>query len=113
MPCKSFIPGKSFHGNTRFTFIYLTCFSFVVSGTWLNIILHCSGDVHPHPDPSLSSSESTSDLSTNMSTSIFSSFSSNHNLSFVHYNIQCISSNLNLLHAELVHFDIEPLQKLD
>ena len=106
MPGKSFFPGKSFYANTRFTFILLTCFSFVVFGTWLNIILLCSGDVHPHPGPSSSSSESTSDLSTNMSTSIFNSFSSGHNLSFVHYNIQSILSKLDLLHAELVHFDI-------
>ena len=69
-------------------------------------MLLCSGDVHPHPGPSSSSSESTSDLSTNMSTSIFNSFSSCHNLSFVHYNIQNISSKLDLLHAELGHFDI-------
>ena len=106
MPGKSFFPGKSFYANTRFTFILLTYFSFVVFGTWLNIILLCSGDVHPHPGPSSSSSESTSDLSTNMSTSIFNFFSSGHNLSFVHYNIQSILSKLDLLHAELVHFDI-------
>ena len=107
MPGKSFIPGKSFQANTRFTFIIFTCFSCVVFGTWLNIILLCSGDVHPNPGPSsTSSSESASSLSTSMSTSIFSSFSSGHNLSFVHYNIQSISSKLDVLHAELFHFDI-------
>ena len=41
-----------------------------------------------------------------MPTSTFNSFSSGHNLSFVHYNIQSISSKLDLLHVELVHFDI-------
>ena len=41
-----------------------------------------------------------------MSTSIFSSLSSGHNLSFVHYNIQSIASKLDLLHADLFHFDI-------
>ena len=90
MPGKFFFPGKSIHANTRLTSIFLTCSLFVVFGTWLNIILLCSGDVHPHPGPSSSSSESTSDLSTNMATSIFNSFSSGHNLSFVHYNIQSI-----------------------
>ena len=41
-----------------------------------------------------------------MSTSILNSLSTGHNLSFVHYNIQSISSKLDLLHAELFHFDI-------
>ena len=41
-----------------------------------------------------------------MSTSIFNSFSSGHNLFFVHYNAQNISSKLDLMHTELVHFDI-------
>ena len=73
----------------------------------ISIVLLCSGDVHPNPGPSsTSSSESVSGLSTNTSTSIFSSLSSGHNLSFVHYNIQSIASKLDLLHAELFHFDI-------
>ena len=60
MPGKFFIPGKSSHANTRFTYIFPTCLSFVVFGTWLNIIVLCPSDVHPHPGPSSSSSESTS-----------------------------------------------------
>ena len=102
MPSKTFIPGKLFQANTRFTLIIFTCFSCVVFGTWLSIILLCSGDIHPNPGPSsTSSSESVSGLSTNMSTSIFSSLSSGYSLSFVHYNIQSIASKLDLLHAEL------------
>ena len=73
----------------------------------LNIILLCSGNVQPDPDPSsTSSSDSVSSLTSNMSTSILNSFSTGHNLSSVHYNIQSISSKLDLLHAELFHFDI-------
>ena len=107
MPSKTVIPGKPFQANTRFAFIIFTCFSCVVFETWLSIVLLCSGDVHPNPGPSsTSSSESVSGLSTNTSTSIFSSLSSGHNLSFVHYNIQSIASKLDLLHAELFHFDI-------
>lgn len=107
MPGKSFIPGKSFKANTKFVFILFTCSSCVVFGTWLDIILLCSGDVHPNPGPSsTSSSESVSGLSTSMSTTLFNSLSSGHNLSFVHYNIQSISSKLDLLHAELFHFDV-------
>ncbi|MCG7868583.1 MAG: endonuclease/exonuclease/phosphatase family protein [Candidatus Thiodiazotropha taylori] len=107
MPGKAIIPGKALQANSRFAFIIFTCLYCVVFGTWLNIILLCSGDVHPNPGPSsTSSSESASSSSSNMSTSILNSFSSGHNLSFVHYNIQSISSKLDLLHAELFHFDI-------
>ena len=66
-----------------------------------------SGDVQPNPGPFSSSvSDNASSVSSNMSTSIFNSKSFNHYLSFVHYNIQSISSKLELLHAELFHFDI-------
>ena len=66
-----------------------------------------SGDVQPNPGSFSSSvSDNVSSLSSNMSTSIFNSIGFSHNLSFVHYNIQSISSKLELLHAELFHFDI-------
>ena len=108
MPSKILFLVNRFKQNTRFALIIIfTCFSCVVFGIWLSIILLCSGDVHPNPDPSsTSSSESVSGLSTNMSTSIFSSLISGHNLKFVHYNIQSIASKLDLLHAELFNFDI-------
>ena len=67
----------------------------------------CSGDVQPNPGPFSSSvSDYVLSLSSNMSTSIFNSISFNHNLSFVHYNIQSILSKLELLHAELFYFHI-------
>ena len=107
LPGKVILPGKSVRANTRFTLILVICFSCIVLGTWLNSLMLCSGDVQPNPGPFSSSvSDNISSLSSNMSTSIFNSISFNHNLSFVHYNIQSISSKLELLHAELFHFDI-------
>ncbi|MCW4344426.1 MAG: reverse transcriptase domain-containing protein [Candidatus Thiodiazotropha endolucinida] len=41
-----------------------------------------------------------------MSTTIFGSFPLNHNLSFVHYNVQSIYTKLEVLQAELIEFDI-------
>lgn len=76
LPGKVISPGKSVRANTRFTLILVICFSCIVFGTWLN-----------------------------MSTSIFNPISFNHNLSFVQYNIQSISSKIELLKAELFHFD--------
>ena len=41
-----------------------------------------------------------------MSTTVFNSFPLNHNLSFVHYNVQSILPKLEILHAELHEFAI-------
>ena len=104
---KAIIAGKALQANSRFAFLIFTCLFCIVSGTRPNIISLCSADVQPNPGPSsTSSSDSVSSLTGNMSTSILNSFSSGHNLSFEHYNIQSISSKLDLLHAELFYFDI-------
>ena len=99
------IMGKSLRANYAFTLIVAICFLAVKFATWLSIILLCSGDVHPNPGPSTTSSDSLSS-SYNMSDSIFNPLSLNHNLSFVHYNVQSIVSKLEILHAELLQFDI-------
>lgn len=41
-----------------------------------------------------------------MSAMIFSSLNTSNNLSFVHYNVQSILPKLEILHAELIEFDI-------
>ena len=41
-----------------------------------------------------------------MSATIFSSLNTSHNLSFVHYNVQSVLPKLDVLHAELLEFDI-------
>ena len=90
--------------NLHFILRTLLCTTFT---TWLVILLLCSGDVHPNPGPPVSTS-STSDTSatTTMSATIFDSLPFNHNLSFVHYNVQSIYTKLELLQAELIEFDI-------
>ena len=41
-----------------------------------------------------------------MSHSLLDSLSLNHNLSFIHYNVQSIFAKLDILQAELIDFDI-------
>ena len=83
------------------------CFSFVAFATWLVLLLFSCGDVHPNPGPlSTSSSSSNFTSSSGMSNTLFSSLKFNHNLSFVHYNVQSIFSKLEILQAELSDFDI-------
>lgn len=103
---KTIIVGKSLRVNFAFTLTVAICFLVVNFVTWLSIILLCSGDIHPNPGPSTTSSSDSLSSSSNMSDSIFNSLSLNHNLSFVHYNVQSIISKLEILHAELLQFDI-------
>ena len=82
---------------------------YIVFTTWLTILLLCSGDIHPNPGPTSHSSSSVTSLSTSsssLSTTVFDSLPLNHNLSFVHYNVQSILPKLEILHAELHEFDI-------
>ena len=81
---------------------------YFVIASWLVIFLLCSGDFHPNLGPSYSSSSSTtiSSSSSSMSTTVYNSLTLNHNLSFVHYNVQSILPKIDLLHAELIEFDI-------
>ena len=72
-------------------------------------LLLCSGGIHPNPGPTSNSSSSVTSLSTSsssMSTTVFDSLPLNHNVSFVHYNVQSILPKLEILHAELHEFDI-------
>ena len=103
---KTVIMGKSLRENFAFTLIVVICFLAVNFAKWLSIILLCSGDIHPNPGPSTTSSSDSSSSSSNMSHSIFNSLSLNHNLSFAYYNVQSIISKLEILHAELLQFDI-------
>ena len=104
---KKILLGKSTTANARFVSVIVTCFLVTEFAFWLIIILLCSGDVHPNPGPSSTlSSDSLSNSSSNMSATIFSSLNTSHNLSFVHYNVQSILPKLEILHAELIEFDI-------
>ena len=104
---KATLPEKPTVANIRFVSVVVTCFYITEFALWLNILLLCSGDVHPNPGPlSSSSSDSILSSSSTMSTTIFSSINTSHNLSFVHYNVQSIFPKLDILHAELIDFDI-------
>ena len=98
--------GKSMRANSGFTITIITCFLAVVFALWLSVILLCSGDVHPNPGPSSTSSSDSSFSSSSMSDTIFNSLTLHHNFTFVHYNVQSIGSKLGILHAELLQFDI-------
>ena len=71
---------------------------------WLSILLLYYGDIHPNPGPFSSSSDSFD--SSNTPRPFFSSISLNQNLSFVNYNVQSIVNKVDILHAELLDFDI-------
>ena len=105
--CQTIIQGKTFRANVRFSLVIIGTFIGIVFETWLTIILLCSGDVRPNPGPSsTSSSVSSINSSLNMSNSLLDSLSLNHNLSFIHYNVQSVFAKLDILHAELIDFDI-------
>ena len=104
---KTIIHGKTFQTNVRFSLVIIGIFIGIVFETWLTILLLRSGDVHPNPGPSSTSSTASSiNSSLNMPHSFRDSLSLNHNLSFIHYNIQSVFAKLYILLAELIGFDI-------
>ena len=99
---KRAIPGKSAQANADFTTNLALCFSFVAFATWLVLLLFSCGDVHPNPGPLSTSSSSSNFTHPRVCPILYL----NHNLSFVHYNVQSIFSKLEILQAELFDFDI-------
>ena len=90
--------------NSLFSKILILIILVADFSLWLSVFLLCCGDIHPNPTPFSSSSDSFD--SSNTTGPSFSSISLNQNLSFVHYNVQSIVNKLNILHAELLDFDI-------
>ena len=89
--------------NAQLSIEYIFTLTVADFALCISILLFCSGDNHLNPGPtSLSSASSPSSMSTN----IFNSLNLNHYLSFVHYNVQSISNKLDILHVELLEFDI-------
>ena len=72
----------------------------------MSTLLLCSGDIQLNPGPQSLLSDSSQPISSGMSSGFFNSLSLNHNLSFVHYNVQSILDKLDVLHTELFEFDI-------
>ena len=91
---KRAIPGKPSSANGAFILVILFLFYNIVFLSWLLFFLLCLGDVHQNPGPSsTSTSDTTLSSSSAMSTDIFSSLNFEHNLSFVHYNVQSVFLN--------------------
>ena len=80
-PYRRLLPGISAKSNTQFTLLILRTLLCTTFTTWLVILLLCSGDVHPNPGLSASTS-STSDTNTTrtMSATILDSLPLYHNL---------------------------------
>ena len=69
--CQTIIQSKKFRANVRFSLVIIGIFIGIVFETWLAITLLCSGDIHPNPGPSSTSSTVSSiNYSLNMSQSL-------------------------------------------
>ena len=105
--CKKLTKGKNHEANAKFMLYVYICSFTVMLIAWLSVLLLSAGDIHPNPGPSSSiSSVTTSSISGISSTFINSLNISHHLFFFVHYNVQSLASKLDVLHAELFHFDI-------
>ena len=95
------ISGKHYISNVAFTttLILLLITSIIATSTYR--LLLCCGDIHPGPV----SSTSTLNLS-NSSCSLTDNLNLYHHLSFVHNNVQNISSKHDIIYNELLDFYI-------
>ena len=73
--------------------------SIIICLTWLWVLLCVSGDVHPNPGPSSTSSLDTSSVSSRDSLSFLNSLNLSKHLSFVHYNVHSIKNKIDVLAA--------------
>lgn len=89
------------YNNIQFTSNTLTLLFVLVYYSWLAVLLHVSGDIHPNPGPI----SATSSVSSMTSTPSEINHIQNH-LSFVHLNVQSIEHKLDILFSELCDFDI-------
>ena len=97
------LPGRGYRSNCKFIYFSSIIFYAVLAIMWLIVLLLLrSGNVHPNPGPSSTSSVTSS----GSSASILSSISLSRHLSFVHYNVQSIVPKLDVLLTELYDFDI-------
>ena len=96
--------GTKMVANINWSLKIALSLSLIILSYWLVLLLFLSGDIHPNPGPSTSSSPGSS---TSSNQSIVPNLSSLcQNLSIVHYNVQSIFSKLEVLHTELIDFDI-------
>ena len=96
------INGKHYMSNVVFTNILILILITTIIATWAYSLLLCCGDIHPHPGPVSSTSTISNDSSlSNSSCSMTDNLNLSHHLSFVHYNVQSISSKLDIIYSEL------------
>lgn len=105
---KRLVMGNAYEKNISFTYNVAAFLFMLVLVTWLRALLVESGNVHPNPGPySPSSTATTSSLDLSHESGLISrTVNLAHHLSFVHYNIQSISTKLDILSTELSEFDI-------
>ena len=104
--CKNLTQGKNHEANAKFMLYVYICSFTVMLIAWLSVLLLSAGDIHPNPGPSSSISSVTTSSISGISSTFINSLNISHHLSFVHYNVQSLASKLDVLHAELLHFDI-------
>ena len=104
--CKKLKIGKNHEANAKFMFYIYICSFTVMLIAWLSVLLLSAGDIYPNPCPSSSTSSVTTTSISSISSTFINSLNISHHLSFVHYNVQSLASKLDVLHAELFHFDI-------
>ena len=104
---KAVINGKHYMSNVVFTNILILLLITTIIATWTYSLLLCCGDIYPHPGPVSSTLTISIDSSlSNSSCSMTDNLNLSHHLSFVHYNVQSISSKLDIIYSELLDFDI-------
>ena len=87
------------------SYVYMCSFT-VMLIAWVSVLLLSAGDNHPNPDPSSSTISVTTSSLSSISSTFINSLNISHHLSFVHYNVQSMAAKLDILLAELFHFDI-------
>ena len=103
--CKKLSIGKNHEANAKFmSYVYICSFT-VMLIAWLSVLLLSAGDIHQNPGPSSSATSFTTSSLSSISSTFINSVNISHHLSFVHYNVQSLVSKLDVLHAELFHFD--------
>ena len=104
---KAVINGKHYMSNVVFTNILILLLITTIIATRTYSLLLCCGDIQPHPGPVSSTSTLSIDSSmSNSSCSMTDNLNLSHKLSFVHYNVQSISSKLDIIYSELFDFDV-------
>ena len=87
--------------NVKFMKNMLVNDSIIICLTLLWVHLCVSGNVHPNPRPSCSSSLDSSINSSRDSLSFLNTLNVSNHLSFMHYNVQSIINKIDILDAEL------------